>query len=129
VVYADLVGGLAEASVYDEVIGLMARRGHDIPGELLGRDFAEEHVPHGAVEEAWVRIYAEDRPDNDLRSLGEVLVDVAEGFDEWRTQHVRAVQRAMGDKPGSGGSAGLTWLRRSLERVVFPELWSARTDM
>jgi tryptophan 2,3-dioxygenase len=54
---------------------------------------------------------------------------VAEEFGDWRWNHVKAVQRTMGAKVGSGGSAGLAWLQRSMARVVFPELWSARTAM
>ena len=59
--------------------------------------------------------------------LGEALTDVAEEFTTWRQRHVTAVRRAMGAKPGTGGSAGLAWLERSAARVVFPDLWAART--
>lgn len=59
--------------------------------------------------------------------LGEALVGVSERFGDWRYEHVKAVQRKMGAKVGSGGSAGLAYLQRSMARTVFPELWSART--
>ncbi|MGN9812634.1 tryptophan 2,3-dioxygenase [Micromonospora sp. BQ11] len=128
-VYADLTATLAAPSVWDEVVALLARHGHDLPADLLERDVAGEHEPHAAVEAAWVRIYDDEAADNHLRLLGEALAEVAEQFGDWRWNHLKAVQRTMGAKVGSGGSAGLAWLQRSMARVVFPELWSARTAM
>jgi tryptophan 2,3-dioxygenase len=128
-VHAELTAALAAPSLWDDVVALLARRGFDLPGELLDRDVAVEHEPHPAVEAAWVRIYADGGPDNHLRLLGEALTEVAERFGDWRWHHIKAVQRTMGAKVGSGGSAGLAWLQRSMARVVFPELWSARTAM
>jgi tryptophan 2,3-dioxygenase len=131
-VHAELAATLAAPSVWDDVLALLARRGFDLPADLAGttgRDFAVEHTPHERVEAAWVEIYADAGPENQLRMLGEVLADVAEQFGDWRHHHLKAVQRTMGAKPGSGGSAGLAWLQRSMARVVFPELWSARTGM
>ncbi|SCL41762.1 tryptophan 2,3-dioxygenase [Micromonospora pallida] len=128
-VYAQLRAALDAPSVWDDVLALLGRHGFDLPADLLDRDVTVEHESHPLVESAWVRIYADAGPDNHLRLLGEALTTVAEQFGDWRYQHLKAVQRAMGAKVGSGGSAGLTWLRRSMERVVFPELWSARTAM
>ncbi|RLP98089.1 tryptophan 2,3-dioxygenase [Micromonospora sp. CV4] len=128
-VYADLSAALASPSLWDDVLALLARRGFDLPAELLDRDVAVEHDPQPSVEAAWVRIYSDAGPDNHLRLLGEALSGVAEEFGDWRWNHVKAVQRTMGAKVGSGGSAGLAWLQRSMSRVVFPELWSARTAM
>ncbi len=128
-VHAELTDALAAPSLWDDVVALLARRGFDLPAELLDRDVAIEHKPHAAVEAAWVRIYADCGPDNHLRLLGEALTEVAEHFGDWRWHHIKAVQRTMGAKAGSGGSAGLAWLQRSMSRVVFPELWSARTAM
>jgi len=124
-VYQALVDEMRSRSIWDETIALLARRGFDIPHDLLERDFTEEHRPHEAVEAAWVTVYREDTPD--LRRLGDALAQIAEGFSDWRYEHLKAVKRAMGEKPGSGGSSGVAWLQRSLARVVFPELWSART--
>ncbi|MEV6814748.1 tryptophan 2,3-dioxygenase family protein, partial [Micromonospora sp. NPDC051296] len=121
-VFAELTAGLATPSVWDEVVALLARHRHDLPAELLARDVATEHESHPAVEAAWVRIYADAGPDNHLRLLGEALTEVAEQFGDWRHHHIKAVQRTMGAKVGSGGSAGLAWLQRSMARVVFPEL-------
>jgi tryptophan 2,3-dioxygenase len=79
------------------------------------------------VTALWAEIYRDPRPGNELFALGEALTDVAEEFTTWRQRHVTAVQRSMGAKPGTGGSAGLAWLERSAARVVFPDLWAART--
>ncbi|MEV4411946.1 tryptophan 2,3-dioxygenase family protein [Catellatospora sp. NPDC049609] len=128
-VYHALLATLNGPSVWDDVIALLARRGHDIPADLLSRDFAQEHEPHPAVEAAWVAIYADESPDNHLRLLGEALTEVADRFDDWRHKHLKAVARTMGAKVGSGGSNGYAWLQRSMARTVFPELWSARTHM
>ncbi|MEU8325339.1 tryptophan 2,3-dioxygenase family protein [Nonomuraea sp. NPDC048881] len=127
--HRDLLTTLESPSLWDDAIALLARLGHDLPRELLERDFAVEHEPHPAVERAWVEVYRDTGPGNALRLLGEALTDVAEQFGDWRYQHVTAVRRSMGAKPGSGGSNGLAWLERSMARVVFPELWSARTHM
>ncbi|MFI7605612.1 tryptophan 2,3-dioxygenase [Micromonospora sp. NPDC049366] len=128
-VHAELTATLAAPSLWDDVIALLARHGFDLPAALLERDVAVEHQADPHVEAAWVEIYADNGPDNHLRLLGEALTEVAEQFGDWRWQHVKAVQRTMGAKVGSGGSAGLAWLQRSMARVVFPELWSARTSM
>ncbi|WP_229403497.1 tryptophan 2,3-dioxygenase [Micromonospora okii] len=128
-VYAELTATLAAPSLWDDVTALLARRGFEVPDEVLGRDVAEEHRPHPAVEAAWVAVYDDGGPENHLLLLGEALAEVAEQFGDWRWNHVKAVQRTMGAKVGSGGSAGLAWLQRSMARVVFPELWSARTAM
>ncbi|MFI9594739.1 tryptophan 2,3-dioxygenase [Nonomuraea sp. NPDC052265] len=127
--HRDLLTTLESPSLWDDAIALLARHGHDLPRELLERDFAAEHEPHPAVERAWVEVYGDTGPGNALRLLGEALTDVAELFGDWRYQHVTAVRRSMGAKPGSGGSNGLAWLERSMARVIFPELWSARTHM
>ncbi|WP_326824649.1 tryptophan 2,3-dioxygenase family protein [Streptosporangium sp. NBC_01639] len=119
----------AEPSVWDDTIALLARHGYHLPDEVLNRDFGTEYEPHEAVERAWVEVYRDDSAKNDLVALGDALTEVSELFGDWRYQHVAAVRRSMGAKPGSGGSNGLAWLERSMARVVFPELWSARTHM
>jgi tryptophan 2,3-dioxygenase len=98
-----------------------------VPAEVLERDRSVHHDAHPAMTALWAEVYRDPRPGNDLFALGEALTDVAEVFTTWRQRHVTAVRRAMGAKPGTGGSAGLAWLERSAARVVFPDLWAART--
>jgi tryptophan 2,3-dioxygenase len=126
-VHADLQRALAANSMEDDVLAYLARRGLPVPGEVLERDRSVTHEAHPAVTELWAGIYRDPRPGNELFMLGEALTDVAEVFGTWRQQHVTAVRRAMGARPGSGGSAGLAWLERSAARVVFPDIWAART--
>ncbi|MHA6760885.1 tryptophan 2,3-dioxygenase family protein [Streptacidiphilus sp. PAMC 29251] len=66
---------------------------------------------------------------SDLALLGELLLDVAERVTRWRQRHLSSVKRTMGAKPGTGGSSGLSWLRKAAEQDVFPELWSARNAL
>jgi tryptophan 2,3-dioxygenase len=128
-VYAELTRDIREPSLWDEVIALLARRGNDIPAATLNRDRTRDHEPDPAVEDAWVRVYEDPNPGNDLWLLAEALTEVGEQFSDWRYLHLKAVLRTLGDKPGTAGSSGANWLRRSMGRPVFPELWSARTHM
>jgi tryptophan 2,3-dioxygenase len=128
-VHADLLRALAAPSLEDDVLAFLARRGLPVPDEVLERDRTEPHEAHPAVTELWAEIYHDPRPGNELFVLGEALTDVAEEFTTWRQRHVTAVRRSMGAKPGTGGSAGLAWLERSAARVVFPDVWAARTEL
>jgi tryptophan 2,3-dioxygenase len=111
------------------VLRLLARRGHPVPAEVLDRDPAQRHEPHPEVEAAWRCVYADADQDSDLIRLGELLTDVAELVWRWRNDHLVATRRAMGDKPGTGGSAGVAWLEKRASKNVFPELWTARSHV
>jgi tryptophan 2,3-dioxygenase len=128
-VYADLQRALAAPSLEDDVHAFLARRGLPVPADVLDRDPTVPHEASPGMTALWAGIYADPRPGNELFALGETLTDVAEEFTTWRQRHVTAVRRAMGAKPGTGGSAGLAWLERSAARVVFPDLWAARTEL
>jgi tryptophan 2,3-dioxygenase len=128
-VYDSLVAALNAPSVYDDAIALLARRGYDITPELLHRDWSASHERDESVEAAWVAVYSDPREDNDLFLLAEALMGVAEQFSLWRMRHLIAVERVIGFKPGTGGTAGAGWLRRIAEHRFFPELWTARTQM
>ncbi|WP_067508958.1 tryptophan 2,3-dioxygenase [Actinoplanes sp. TFC3] len=127
--YDELTAALHTRSLWDEVIALLERQGHDIKPDLLDRDVTTDHDADPSVAEAWVRIYRDPGPDNHLRLLGEALTELADRFGDWRYLHLKAVRRTMGAKTGTGGSNGLAWLQRSMDRPVFPELWTSRTDM
>jgi tryptophan 2,3-dioxygenase len=128
-VFADLQRALAAPSLEDDVHAYLARRGLPVPTDVLDRDRTEPHEAHPGMTAVWATVYADPRPGNEVFALGEALTDVAEEFTTWRQRHVTAVRRAMGAKPGTGGSAGLAWLERSAARVVFPDLWAARTEL
>ncbi|MEU2061906.1 tryptophan 2,3-dioxygenase family protein [Streptomyces sp. NPDC013455] len=127
-VHAELEKALHEPSLYDEVLRLLARRGHAVPASVLHRDVARRYEPSDAVEAAWAEIYSGDQ-DAELVRLGEALSDVAELVWRWRNDHLVATRRAMGAKAGTGGSAGVAWLEKRARKNVFPELWTARSHV
>ena len=127
--YAELQRALAAPSLYDEVLRLLSRRGYGIPQELLARDFSQPYEAHKQVTGAWLAIYHNAEKDWDLYGLAERLVDLDHRFQLWRFQHMKTVERIIGYKPGTGGTAGVAYLAKALRLRLFPELWEARTAM
>ena len=127
-VHDELEKALAEPSLYDEVLRLLHRRGLPVPEAVLERDPTQRYEPDPGVERVWQQVYAGDQ-DGELLALGEALTDVAELVWRWRSDHLAATRRAMGAKPGTGGSAGVAWLEKRVRRSVFPELWTARSHV
>ncbi|MFD7434797.1 tryptophan 2,3-dioxygenase family protein [Streptomyces sp. NPDC059861] len=125
-VHAELEKALHEPSLYDEVLRLLARRGHAVPESVLRRDVSRRYEPSDEVEAVWTALYAGDQ-NAELVRLGEALTDVAELVWRWRNDHLVATRRAMGAKAGTGGSAGVAWLEKRARKNVFPELWTARS--
>ncbi|MFB8087840.1 tryptophan 2,3-dioxygenase family protein [Streptomyces sp. NPDC055992] len=128
-VHAELEKALAEPGLYDEALALLARRGHAIPQDVLGRDLTRKYEPSPEVEAVWAEIYANPDQNDELVRLGEVLTDVGELVWRWRNDHLLATRRAMGSKTGTGGSAGVAWLEKRATKNVFPELWTARSHV
>ncbi|NUS13697.1 MAG: tryptophan 2,3-dioxygenase [Streptomyces sp.] len=126
--HKELYEELLAPSLWDEVLRFLNRRDHDVPRAVVRRDVSEPYRHSEGVAEVWRRIYAGGQHDPLLR-LGELLTDVAELVQRWRTDHVLVVRRAMGDKPGSGGSSGVEWLAARAGQPVFPELWTVRGDV
>jgi len=119
-----------QPSLYDAAVRLLARRGVEVPADLLDRDVRQpwtESDPR--LVEAWRLVYADGGQPADiaaLAGLAEALVAVSERHSRWRYVHYTAVRRILGDKPGTGGSAGLAWLKRAVDTPLFPELWEVR---
>jgi tryptophan 2,3-dioxygenase len=128
-IYRQLKAALEAPSLYDEALALLARRGFAIAGEVLRRDRATPHAAHPSVEAAWTEIYRNPEQHFDLYELGEELVDLEDGLRQWRFRHLTTVSRVIGAKPGTGGTAGVGYLRKALEMVAFPELWELRTRL
>ncbi|MEU1434674.1 tryptophan 2,3-dioxygenase family protein [Streptomyces sp. NPDC005775] len=128
-VHAELEKALGEPGLYDEALALLARRGHAVPQEVLGRDLSLKYEPSPQVEAVWAEIYANPDQNDELVRLGEVLTDVGELVWRWRNDHLVATRRAMGSKTGTGGSAGVAWLEKRATKNVFPELWTARSHV
>jgi tryptophan 2,3-dioxygenase len=127
--HARLQRALQAPSLYDEVLRLLSRRGYGIPAELLDRDFSQAHVPSKGVTGAWLGVYHNAEKDWDLYELAEGLVDLDHRFQLWRYQHMKTVERIIGQKPGTGGTGGVSYLAKALELRFFPELWLARTSL
>lgn len=127
-VWPGIERALESPSLYDDVIALLARRGHTIDAGMLARDWAENPEPNTSVERAWLAVYADPGPHNELYRLGEALVGLADEFSQYRWRHFVSVQRLIGLKPGTGGSAGVGWLQHVTSHRFFPELWTIRTQ-
>jgi tryptophan 2,3-dioxygenase len=110
-------------SLWDSALVYLNKRGHSIPEKYLNRDFSVAYEPNIEVQDVLVKVHK-----NDAESAGlcERLVDFDEGLQEWRYRHVKMVERTIGHKVGTGGSAGADYLISTLFRPVFPDLWAIR---
>ena len=115
----------AAPSLWDWFAGFLARRGYPVPADVLGRDVTRPVEPSPGMQRVLVGVY---RGDPALAEFCERLVDLDEGVQEWRYRHVKMVERTIGTKPGTGGSSGAEYLRTTLLRPVFPDLWAIRTE-
>ena len=116
-------------SLYDEALRLMARRGISVPAEYLERDWTQPYVASPGVEAAWLEVYRNPSQHWDLYQLGEELTDLEDAFRLWRFRHVTTVERVIGFKRGTGGTGGVSYLRKMLDVVLFPEIWTLRTAL
>ncbi len=116
-------------SLYDRSLQLLAKRGIAVPNNYLERDWTQAYVAHPEVENAWLTIYRNPKQYFDLYQLGEELTDLEDAFRLWRFRHVTTVERVIGFKRGSGGTSGVNYLRKMLDIVLFPEIWSLRTNL
>lgn len=119
---------LNQPSLYDVALRSLAKR-FDLPAEVLNRDLSEAYTPHPAVEAAWSEVYRNTETHWDLYELAEKLVDFEDYFRRWRFNHVTTVERVIGFKRGTGGTGGVSYLKRMLEVELFPELWHLRTSL
>jgi len=116
-------------SLYDESLRLLGRRGLAVPATHLQRDWTKPYQADDGVEQAWLSVYRAPAARWDLYQLGEELVDLEDAFRLWRFRHVTTVERVIGFKRGTGGTSGVSYLRKMLDVVLFPELWRLRTDL
>lgn len=111
-------------SIWDAFLAYLARLGYPVPADVLERDVTAPVAPSDGVQQVLLAIYREDA---ELARLCESFTDLDEGFQEWRYRHVMMVHRTIGTKPGTGGSDGVTYLRSTLFRPAFPDLWAVRS--
>jgi tryptophan 2,3-dioxygenase len=116
-------------SLYDESLKLLARRGLPVPADHLERDWTQPYEASDGVEAAWLIVYRNPHDHWELYQLGEKLTDLEDAFRLWRFRHVTTVERVIGFKRGTGGTGGVSYLRKMLDVVLFPEIWKLRTDL
>jgi tryptophan 2,3-dioxygenase len=116
-------------SLYDEALRLLARRGIAVPASHTQRDWTRPYEASDAVEQAWLQVYRHPKEHWDLYQLGEELTDLEDAFRLWRFRHVTTVERVIGFKRGTGGTGGVSYLRKMLDVVLFPEIWRLRTAL
>lgn len=125
--HAKLQQALVAPGLYDATLRFMKRRGLAIPEASIERDFSQPYVASSEIEAAWLVVYREPERYWDLYELAEKLVDLEDRFQLWRYAHLRAVERIIGRKPGTGGTPGVPYLAKVVDQTFFPELFSVRT--
>jgi tryptophan 2,3-dioxygenase len=120
---------LNSPSLYDEFLRYLARHGMPVPRERVERDWTQPYQRHPGVVQVFKTIY--DAPERHWHEydMCEKLVDLEENFQLWRFRHVKTVERVIGFKRGTGGTAGVAFLRKTLETPLFPELLDVRTEI
>lgn len=116
-------------SLYDECLRLLARRGIAVPASHLDRDWTQPYAASEGVEQAWLQVYRSPKEHWDLYQLAEELTDLEDAFRLWRFRHLTTVERVIGFKRGTGGTGGVSYLRKMLDVVLFPEIWTLRTAL
>jgi tryptophan 2,3-dioxygenase len=116
-------------SIYDLTIRVLHRRGLGIDPAIIERDVSVSHVANDSVRAAWLSVYRDPARFWELYELAEKLVDFEDYFRRWRFNHVTTVERVIGFKRGTGGTSGVSYLRKMLDVVLFPELWQVRTEL
>ncbi len=127
--FARLTAALQAPSLYDEFLRHLARRGLNVPPEVLERDLSQPHVRSSALVDVFKVIYANPQAHWDAYEMCEKLIDIDEHFQIWRFRHMKVVERVIGMKRGTGGTSGVGYLRHMLDAQLFPEIWDVRTEL
>ena len=128
-ILAKLQAELARPSLYDAALAHVARLGLPVPQAVLARDVSQAWVADDGVRAMWEGVYRAPETHWQAYELAEKLVDFEDYFRRWRFNHVTTVERVIGFKRGTGGTSGVSYLRRMLEVQLFPELWQVRTTL
>ncbi|MFO7193131.1 tryptophan 2,3-dioxygenase family protein [Thermocrispum sp.] len=117
---------MSRRSLYDSFLHYLVKHGYQVPREILERDVTKPYQPSPEVQDLLLQVYRDDEvPAN----VCEHLVDLDEGVQEWRYRHVKMVERTIGEKKGTGGSAGAAYLRTTVHKAHFPDLWAVRNRL
>ena len=128
-VYSELNRVLAEPGLYDVVLRKMSEVGFDIDQQMLNRDFSLPYEANDSVQAAWHKIYSNPEQYFELYELAEKLVDIEDAFQNWRFKHMYTVQRIIGNRQGTGGSSGVSFLKKAIDVSFFPELFALRSEL
>jgi tryptophan 2,3-dioxygenase len=128
-IHAELERRLQTPSIYDEFLRHLKRAGHDVPDDVLNRDVTLPYQKSEGVVAIFKNVYDNPQRHWQAYEMAEKLVDVEERFQLWRFRHMKTVHRIIGFKQGTGGSSGVTFLKRALDLTFFPELWDVRTEL
>ena len=128
-VHAELVAELERESFYDEVNRFLFQTLDGHTENLPMADLKTPHAAHPVIQSYWLKVYEDTHRHWTLYALAEKLVDLEDYFRRWRFNHVTTVERVIGFKRGTGGTAGVQYLRKMLSVELFPELWTLRGDL
>src|SRR3954449_7572633 len=123
---ARIAAAMGRRSLFDSFVLYLATQGLDVPASALDRDVTLPPEANDGIQRAVLEAY---RRDGEAAQVAERLVDLDEGVQEWRYRHVKMVERTIGDKAGTGGSSGAKYLRETLFRPMFPDLWAVRSEL
>lgn len=126
VAYQRIEAALSRPALFDSFLRYLAGSGYDIPADHLNRDVRTQWTEDEDVQRVLVQVYADDSGQS---TVADLLVDLDEGMQEWRYRHVKMVERTIGGKSGTGGSAGAAYLRTTLFHAMFPDLWAVRSQL
>lgn len=126
VIDARLAELLGRRPVFDSLLRCLDAQGYPVSEQVRDRDPREPWQPSDAVQDMLLDVYAAAGTPSEIC---ESLVDIDEGIQEWRYRHMKMVERIIGSKAGTGGSAGSAYLRSTLFRPAFPDLWAIRSRL
>jgi tryptophan 2,3-dioxygenase len=121
---ARIAAAMARPGLFDSFARYLAGQGYPVPADVLNRDVSQPLAASPAMQQVLKGVYEDD---TDAAAVCELFVDLDEGVQEWRYHHVKMVERTIGGRPGTGGSAGAAYLRSTLAQPTFPDLWAVRS--
>lgn len=128
-VHQELNTILNQPSLYDEALLALKSHGLPVDDSVIHRDFSQPYQHNDSVLQAWLTVYQNAEHYFHLYELAEKLVDIEDSFQQWRFKHMYTVQRIIGNKIGTGGSSGVSFLKKALDISFFPELFELRTQL
>jgi tryptophan 2,3-dioxygenase len=119
-----IAAAMARPCLFDSFIRYLTGQGYQVPAEIANRDVGQPLEPSDGMQQVLKQVYDDD---TDATAVCELLVDLDEGMQEWRYHHIKMVERTIGGRRGTGGSAGAAYLRTTLGQPTFPDLWAVRS--